>query len=163
MLTPCVIFFSHSEARAVFVDGEFADKVKAALDGLDKKPLVIDIVDSQSGDANPTIGECDYEYFINTAAEPLDSHPADEWEPLALNYTSGTTGEPKGVVYHHRGSYLMSFGSAIAWNMKPHGVYLYTVPMFHCKRLGLCLDASATGRHTHLHSQSRPGSDFPFN
>ena len=87
--------FSHSEARAVFVDGEFADKVKAALDGLDKKPLVIDIVDSQSGDANPTIGECDYEYFINTAAEPLDSHPADEWEPLALNYTSGTTGEPK--------------------------------------------------------------------
>ena len=128
--------FSHSEARAVFVDGEFADKVKAALDGLDKKPLVIDIVDSQSGDANPTIGECDYEYFINTAAEPLDSHPADEWEPLALNYTSGTTGEPKGVVYHHRGSYLMSFGSAIAWNMKPHGVYLYTVPMFHCNGWG---------------------------
>lgn len=124
--------FEHGEAKIVFTDREFAAKVKEAVGGMSSPPVIVDIADD-SFDGGESVGVCDYESFLQQAGdETLFLMPEDEWEPLALNYTSGTTGNPKGVVYHHRGAYLMATGSATGWDMKTHGVFLYTVPMFHC-------------------------------
>ena len=127
--------FEHSEAKVILADSEFSSKVKDAIAGLPSKPLVIDIADAGGG-GGERIGRYDYEEFLAQADGELCLMPEDEWEPIALNYTSGTTGNPKGVIYHHRGSYLMSMGSAVAWGMRERGVYLYTVPMFHCNGWG---------------------------
>ncbi len=119
--------FSHGESKIVFTDAEFAGKVAEAASGMQNPPAVVKI----GGE------ECEYESFLAEAGgEELCKMPRDEWAPIALNYTSGTTGKPKGVVYHHRGAYLMAFGSAAAWDMQKHGMYLYTVPMFHCNGWG---------------------------
>ena len=124
--------FEHAETKIIFVDGEFAEKTREAISGMQNPPTVIDIVDESFADGT-RIGECDYESFLESADdEELCLMPQDEWDPIALNYTSGTTGNPKGVVYHHRGAYLMAAGTAAGWEMKMHGVLLYTVPMFHC-------------------------------
>ncbi len=122
----------HGEAKVLIADKEFSGVVDAALEGLAETPLVIDI-DDPLGAGGELLGETDYESFIaggdpDYAWEP----PADEWRAISLNYTSGTTGNPKGVVYHHRGAYLNAVGNILTWSMPSHPVYLWTLPMFHC-------------------------------
>ncbi|MGH8714743.1 MAG: AMP-binding protein, partial [Casimicrobiaceae bacterium] len=122
----------HGEARVLIADTEFAPTVRAALDQLDDKPLVIDIADPL-GPGGARLGSLDYEAFLAGGDPAFDWRlPADEWTAIALNYTSGTTGNPKGVVYHHRGAYLNALSNIIDWGMPRHSVYLWTLPMFHC-------------------------------
>jgi fatty-acyl-CoA synthase len=122
----------HGEARVLITDTEFAPTVKAALRGLERKITVVDIVDAL-GPGGERLGESDYEQFIAEGDPGFEwKHPADEWNAISLNYTSGTTGNPKGVVYHHRGAYLNALSNIIDWGMPRHAVYLWTLPMFHC-------------------------------
>ena len=128
----------HSDAKVLIVDRQFHKVIKKALENVKRKIIIIDIDDKQ---ANLTdqgkIGDHEYESFLKTGDENYQwKKPKDEWQAIAINYTSGTTGQPKGVVYHHRGSYLMSVGSVTAWNMPNKLTYLYTVPMFHCNGWG---------------------------
>jgi len=122
----------HGDAKVVLVDTEFAHVTRDALAKAKVKPLVIDIADA-AAPCHDRIGEIEYEDFI---AEGDPAHPwrlpADEWQALALCYTSGTTGNPKGVVYHHRGAYLNAVGNALSWSMPLNPVYLWTLPLFHC-------------------------------
>ena len=122
----------HGEAKAVVTDRELSPTVGPALAKLDRPPLVID-VDDPGADGGERLGEVEYEAFL-AAGDPEFAWqgPPDEWDALALNYTSGTTGNPKGVVYSHRGAYLNALTNAVAWNMAHHPVYLWTLPMFHC-------------------------------
>ena len=124
----------HSDAKAFIVDRQFHKVAKKVLEGLNKKILVIDINDTQAElQTVEKIGELEYENFLNEGNENyIWKKPQDEWQAISLNYTSGTTGNPKGVVCHHRGSYLMSTGSAVAWNMPNRLTFLCIVPMFHC-------------------------------
>jgi fatty-acyl-CoA synthase len=131
----------HGEAKVLLSDGEFAPVIKAALAQLDAKPLVIDIADPAGpGDR---LGAMDYEAFI-ALGDPdfTELTPRDEWDAIALNYTSGTTGNPKGVVYHHRGAYLNALGNILTWEMAQHPIYLWTLPMFHCN--GWCFPWTVT-------------------
>ncbi len=122
----------HGESKVVFVDTEFSAVVKQAISQLKKKPLLIDIADEKAT-SHEQIGEIEYEDFIAQGNSDFSwTTPEDEWQSLALCYTSGTTGNPKGVVYHHRGAYLNAIGCALSWNMTHHPVYLWTLPMFHC-------------------------------
>ena len=123
----------HGEAKVLITDPEFAPIVSAALDKLDgPKPLVIDALDPEFPGTDQ-LGEIEYEAFIDGGdPEYAWQLPADEWDAIALNYTSGTTGNPKGVVYHHRGAYLNAASNIISWGMPAHSVYLWTLPMFHC-------------------------------
>ena len=122
----------HGAAKALVTDAEFAPTVKAALAQLDHAPLVIDIADSE-GPSGERLGALDYASLLGTG-DPAFAWPGpqDEWDALALLYTSGTTGDPKGVVYHHRGAYLNALANALAFGLKPESVYLWTLPMFHC-------------------------------
>ena len=128
----------HSDCKVFIVDRQFHQVAKEALANVSRKIIVIDIDDQQAGLGDlPSIGELEYESFLLTGEEGYKwVRPQDEWQAISLNYTSGTTGNPKGVVYHHRGSYLMSMGSVSAWNMPNRLTYLYTVPMFHCNGWG---------------------------
>jgi fatty-acyl-CoA synthase len=122
----------HGEARALITDSEFSATIKAALARLGRKIPVIDIVDS-AGEQGERLGDIDYEAFLGTGEPDFPWRlPADEWQAIALGYTSGTTGNPKGVVTHHRGAYLNAVSNILAWNMTHHPVYLWTLPMFHC-------------------------------
>ena len=126
----------HGDCRVLITDTAFAPTVGPALDSLDPEVRarirVIDIRDPAMGDL-PPLADADYESFLATGDPQFDwQMPADEWQALALNYTSGTSGRPKGVVYHHRGAYLMSMGTATGWQLPQHPTYLYIVPMFHC-------------------------------
>ena len=122
----------HGEARVLLVDREFAALARAALDGIDRPPLVVDIADPLAPPGDPA-SSLDYEAFLAEGDPAFDwSLPGDEWESIALNYTSGTTGNPKGVLYHHRGAYLNAVGSAMEAGLGQHPVYLWTLPMFHC-------------------------------
>lgn len=122
----------HAEAKVLFTDKEFSEMVGTALDGLETKPLVIDI-DDPSWPEGERIGETDYEQFLAGGDIDYPWHlPDDEWDAITLNYTSGTTGDPKGVVYHHRGAHLNAISNAISWGMQQHPIYLWTLPMFHC-------------------------------
>lgn len=126
----------HSDSQAVLVDFAFSEVVHDALKILDRELLVIDIHDDLGPGGDP-LGDVDYEALLAEGDSEFDwQQPLDEWQALALNYTSGTSGRPKGVVYHHRGSYLMSMGTVVAWELPRHPVYLYTVPMFHCNGWG---------------------------
>lgn len=122
----------HGEAKVLLTDREFSPTVKEALEQCEASPIVINI-DDELANGGELIGEMDYETFISGGSADFDwSLPDDEWHAISLNYTSGTTGNPKGVVYHHRGAYLNAIGNIMAWNMDMHPVYLWTLPMFHC-------------------------------
>ncbi len=123
----------HGGARVLLTDREFSSVIKAAL-GLLKgsKPFVIDVDDADYV-GGEFLGSIEYEQFLSKGQPDFEwSLPADEWDAIALNYTSGTTGNPKGVVYHHRGAYLNAASNIISWGMPQHAVYLWTLPMFHC-------------------------------
>ncbi len=123
----------HAESKVVIVDGELSPVMKEALEMARAEPFVIDYDDPEFPGDGERIGAVEYEDFI----APGDAGfrwrmPDDEWDAISLNYTSGTTGNPKGVVYHHRGAYLMGYANVIAAGMGAHPVYLWTLPMFHC-------------------------------
>jgi fatty-acyl-CoA synthase len=122
----------HGGAGVLLTDREFSGTVKAALAQLDEPPLVID-VDDGAVESGEFLGSIEYETLLATGdAEFKWQLPRDEWQAIALGYTSGTTGDPKGVVTHHRGAYLNAVSNTLAWNMGAHPVYLWTLPMFHC-------------------------------
>ncbi|MGH8753051.1 MAG: acyl-CoA synthetase [Burkholderiales bacterium] len=126
------IMLKHGEAKVLITDREFSATIAKALATLDKKLLVID-VDDPEFKGGELLGEMDYEAFLKTGDVDFAwSFPEDEWDAISLNYTSGTTGNPKGVVYHHRGAYLNAVSNIIDWGMPRHSVYLWTLPMFHC-------------------------------
>ena len=124
----------HSDAKVLIVDRQFHEVVKKALLSIKKKIKIIDIHDKYADQSKLNkIGELEYEEFLKSGDRNyIWKKPDDEWQAISLSYTSGTTGNPKGVVYHHRGSYLMATGSAVAWNMPNRLVFLCVVPMFHC-------------------------------
>lgn len=133
----------HGEAKVLITDREFSPVIKAALALATRKPLVIDYDDPEYAGAGERLGALEYEDFI-AAGDPdfVWAPPADEWDAISLNYTSGTTGDPKGVVYHHRGAHLLSVGNVVTCHMGPHPVYLWTLPMFHCN--GWCFPWSVS-------------------
>jgi fatty-acyl-CoA synthase len=123
----------HGEAKVLITDREFAGTIATALQKLARKPVVIDVDDPEYDGPGARLGEIDYEAFIASGDPGFDwQPPADEWQAISLNYTSGTTGNPKGVVYSHRGAYLNGVGNILTWGMPRHSVYLWTLPMFHC-------------------------------
>jgi fatty-acyl-CoA synthase len=122
----------YAEAKVLITDCEFSGVIGDALARLRKKPLVID-VDDPLGEGGKRLGTIEYEAFLEQGDPAFEWYlPADEWDAITLNYTSGTTGNPKGVVYHHRGAYLNAISNIVSWGMAPHPVYLWTLPMFHC-------------------------------
>ena len=123
----------HAETKVLITDREFAPAIKAALAQAKVKPLVIDYYDLEFPQTGEKLGALEYEDLL-AEGDPNFAWrmPADEWEAIALNYTSGTTGNPKGVVVHHRGAYLMCYANVLAARMTQHPVYLWTLPMFHC-------------------------------
>ncbi|HJS73823.1 MAG TPA: AMP-binding protein, partial [Vicinamibacteria bacterium] len=122
----------HGEAKALLTDRELSPVIQKALEGLSRRPLVVDIDDPLAA-SGELLGETDYESFLEEGDPAHEwALPEDEWDAISLNYTSGTTGNPKGVVYHHRGAYLLAAGNLLAWHMRAHPVYLWTLPMFHC-------------------------------
>jgi fatty-acyl-CoA synthase len=122
----------HGEAKVLFTDREFSAVIEKALPLVGKKIIVID-VDDVMYEGGKFVGETEYEKFIAGGdANFAWKLPQDEWDAIALNYTSGTTGNPKGVVYHHRGAYLNAVCNAVTWAMPHNPVYLWTLPMFHC-------------------------------
>ena len=122
----------HGEAKVLITDREYSETIKRALAMLEEPPLVIDIDDPQY-QGGTLVGEMDYEAFLLEGDPNFEwALPTDEWNAIALNYTSGTTGNPKGVVYHHRGAYLNAVSNILSWGMPHHVVYLWTLPMFHC-------------------------------
>jgi fatty-acyl-CoA synthase len=136
----------HGGARVILVDRDHAEVVREALREIADRPCVIDVVDPFAADGHrhtKAVGEIDYEAFL-ARGDPRYAWtpPADEWQSLALNYTSGTTGNPKGVVYHHRGAYLNALGNALAFGLRSDSVYLWTLPMFHCN--GWCYPWAVT-------------------
>jgi fatty-acyl-CoA synthase len=134
-LDAAIIAFSldHAEAKVVIIDREFSKVMKEALTLCKAKPLVIDYDDPEYSGPGEKLGEIEYEAFV-ASGDPdyIWSMPDDEWDAITLNYTSGTTGDPKGVVYHHRGAYLLGVGNIVTCSMGKHPVYLWTLPMFHC-------------------------------
>jgi fatty-acyl-CoA synthase len=123
----------HAETKVLIVDREYAKEMKEALSRAKVKPLVIDYDDPEYAGTGERIGSLEYEVFLREGDEDFDwQAPDDEWEAISLNYTSGTTGDPKGVVYHHRGAHLLALGNVITCGMGKHPVYLWTLPMFHC-------------------------------
>ena len=123
---------AHGEAKALITDREFSPVVKDALARLEREVLVVDI-DDPLGEGGELLGELDYEALLKEGGPDFDWRPPDdEWQALSLNYTSGTTGNPKGVVYHHRGAFLNALGNVMVFGLTKESVYLWTLPMFHC-------------------------------
>ncbi len=122
----------HGEAKVLITDTEFSPVIKDALQSCKRDLLVIDI-DDPEGPGGERLGELTYEEFLTEGKSDYSwTAPDSEWNAIALNYTSGTTGNPKGVVYHHRGAYLNASSNIIGWNLGHHPTYLWTLPMFHC-------------------------------
>ena len=148
-LDPETIAFmlDHGEAKAVIVDPEFATVMAKALALRQSTAplLLIDVEDAVYGPASQKVGSTTYEAFVASGdAQFAWELPADEWDAIALNYTSGTTGNPKGVVYHHRGAALNAISNVMEWDMPKHAVYLWTLPMFHCN--GWCFPWTVAAR-----------------
>jgi fatty-acyl-CoA synthase len=123
---------NHGEAKALLSDREFSPVIKRALAALGREILVIDI-DDPLAEGGELLGEMDYEAFLAEGRPQFDSgQPGDEWQSISLLYTSGTTGNPKGCLYHHRGAYLNAIGNVITFGLTSKSVYLWTLPMFHC-------------------------------
>ena len=123
----------HGNAKVLLTDTEFSPVIEQALAKAAANPIVIDVVDMEEGALGDRLGDISYEQLLeegDPTFQPL--FPDDEWQAIGLNYTSGTTGRPKGVVVHHRGAYLNAIGDILVWNMPMHPVYLWTLPMFHC-------------------------------
>ena len=136
----------HGEARVLIVDRQFSAIVRAALDRLDAEIVVIDHDDALYDGPGERIGRMDYEALLALGDPAFDwALPEDEYLPIALNYTSGTTGRPKGVVYHHRGTFLEAMGNITAWAMPMHPVYLWTLPLFHCNGWAFAWSTAAMG------------------
>src|SRR5215213_686486 len=134
-LDAAVIAFQldHADAKVLIVDREFAAVAKDALSRAKVKPLVVDYDDPEYAGAGERLGSLDYEQLLQEGDSDFSSNwPDDEWDAITLNYTSGTTGDPKGVVYHHRGAYLLAIGNVLTGALGRHPVYLWTLPMFHC-------------------------------
>ena len=162
----------HAETKVLIVDREFSKVMKEALAGAKAKPLVIDYDDPEFTGTGERIGTLEYEELLSEGDPDFAwQMPRDEWDAISLNYTSGTTGDPKGVVYHHRGAYLLAIGNVLTCGMAKHPVYLWTLPMFHCNgwcfpwtlsivagthvclravRAAAIFDAIATHKVTHL-------------
>ena len=161
--TTVAYILQHGEAKALITDREFAAQVGPALAKLKKRPLVIDVDDALYSGQGERLGKIEYEDFIAKGdADFAWSPPADESGAIALNYTSGTTGNPKGVVYHHRGTFLESVGNTMAWPLPPKPIYLWTLPMFHCN--GWCFPWSVVamgGTHVCLRKVD-PALIFPM-
>ena len=142
----------HAETRVLIVDREFSSLIRAALALAKVKPLVIDYDDPVYDGPGERLGDIDYEALLATGDPDFDWRPpSDEWDAISLNYTSGTTGDPKGVVYHHRGAHLLAMGNVLTGDMGRFPVYLWTLPMFHCN--GWCFPWSlsvAAGTHVCL-------------
>jgi fatty-acyl-CoA synthase len=136
---------NHGEAKAVLVDREFSAMMRGALATVERPILVIDVDDSEYTGPGERIGELDYEALL-ASGDPAFAWtpPADEWNAICLNYTSGTTGSPKGVVYHHRGAYTNAISNILEWDMPKHAAYLWTLPMFHCN--GWCFPWTVAAR-----------------
>ena len=137
----------HGEAKALIVDPEFAPVIAKALPLRTRKEplLVIQVEDEVYGEAAVQVGSVRYEDFVAQGdAEFAWEMPEDEWDAIALNYTSGTTGNPKGVVYHHRGAAINAISNVLEWDMPKHSVYLWTLPMFHCN--GWCFPWTVAAR-----------------
>jgi fatty-acyl-CoA synthase len=159
-LDAAIIAFTldHGEAKFLMVDREYSKVVKDALAACKHKPLVIDYDDPEFTGAGERLGEIEYEDFLRTGDPDFAwIMPNDEWDAISLNYTSGTTGDPKGVVYHHRGAYLLAMGNVITCGMGKHPVYLWTLPMFHCN--GWCFPwtlSVVAGTHVCLRAVRAP-------
>ena len=132
-----VSFILHGEAKLLLVDKEFGPLAESALELMSAPPEVVHI-DDPSCYAGHLVGANSYDDLLaegeasGVGVDAAEYLPDDEWDAIALNYTSGTTGNPKGVVYHHRGAYLNALSNALSWHMGDHPVYLWTLPMFHC-------------------------------
>ena len=153
-LDAAIIAFSldHAGTKVLITDREYSKIVREALALAKVKPFVIDYDDPEYSGSGEMLGEIEYEDFIAQGDPNYAWHmPDDEWDAIALNYTSGTTGDPKGVVYHHRGAHLLAVGNVVTCAMRKHPVYLWTLPMFHCN--GWCFPWSisvAAGTHVCL-------------
>lgn len=141
----------HGEAKVLITDREFHSVIEGALALLEHPPLVVDVDDPEYGEGR-AVSDLDYEALLAEGNPAFAwEWPDDEWQAISLNYTSGTTGNPKGVVYHHRGAYLNALGNQMTWSMGQHPVYLWTLPMFHCN--GWCYPWTVTalaGTHVFL-------------
>ncbi len=130
----------HGESRLFIVDRQLWPVLQKALETTELKPEVILIDDPDATEKPALPDDIEYGFYEDLVDRGDDTFkwrpPEDEWQALSLNYTSGTTGRPKGVVYHHRGSYLMTMGTIVSWDIPQHPRYLYTVPMFHCNGWG---------------------------
>jgi len=134
--------FEHANTKILLTDKEFSPVIKQALSKVNQKIFVIDIDDNEA-ESGEYLGEIEYEDFLAEGDKDFEVIlPDDDWQSVSLNYTSGTTGNPKGVVYHSRGAYLLATGNVLAWEMPHHPVYLWTLPMFHCN--GWCFPWTVT-------------------
>ncbi len=136
---------NHGEAKALLVDREFSDLMRTVLPAVERPILVVDVDDTLYTGPGERIGAIEYEALLASGDPDFAwQPPADEWNAISLNYTSGTTGNPKGVVYHHRGAYTAAISNILEWDMPKHATYLWTLPMFHCN--GWCFPWAIAAR-----------------
>jgi fatty-acyl-CoA synthase len=152
----------HGQARLLITDREFSPTIKEALGFLSRRIPVVDIDDPLYEGSGARLGETDYEALLEEGVPALRfTEPVEEWQAICLLYTSGTTGNPKGVVYHHRGAYLNALGNALAFGLSPRSVYLWTLPMFHCSGWTYTWAVTAVGGTHVCLRKVEPAAIFP--